>query len=332
MFVNNGSSITDKLGSTPALVSVIIPTFNRPQFLPAAIGSVFNQTFTDWELLIADDGSDEETRAYLRTLERPPRVKIIWLAHTGNPGAVRNAALREATGEYVALLDSDDVWMPMKLELQIAALRSCMDRRWSYTGYVRIDETGGNQTYPGTRPWIPHRGAILERLLMHEVEIWTPAVVVERRLLVQVGGFDEKQPVFEDYDLWLRLACHSEIDLVDQPLIGVRSHDQHYCGGGIRMLASRLRSLDKMHCLLTGTHLRSFVDRLRAQCTLDLASLQANTRRLVAAGTLLRGCTHSWQITDWWAGFFWVWLKLATPRGLQALYRRGRFRRRSVST
>jgi len=74
-------------------------------------------------------------------------------------------------------------------------------------------------------------------------------VVVERRLLAQVGGFDEKQPVFEDYDLWLRLACHSEIDLIDQPLIGVRSHDQHYCGGGIRMLASRHRSLSKMYRL-----------------------------------------------------------------------------------
>ena len=220
----------------------------------------------------------------------------------------------------------------MKLELQVSALRSCADRRWSYTGYICIDETGGIRTYPGSRPWTAHRGAILERLLMHEVEVWTPAVVVERVLLAQVGGFDEKLPVFEDYDLWLRLACHSEIDLVDQPLIGVRSHDQHYCGGGIRMLKSRHRSLDKLYRLVTDSRLRRVVDRLRAQCTLDLSRLQVTTHRLAAARTLLNGCTHSWRLMDWWAGVFWVSLKLATPRGLHALYRRDRIRRRSAST
>ena len=313
------------------VVSVIIPVFNRLQYLRPAIESVFSQTLSHWELLIADDGSDEETRAYLTALESLPRVKIIWLAHTGNPGAVRNAALREATGEYVAFLDSDDVWMPTKLELQIAALRSCVDRRWSYTGYVCIDETGGPRAYPGARPWIPHRGAILERLLMNEVEVWTPAVVVERRLLSQVGGFDEKQTVFEDYDLWLRLACHSEIDLIDQPLIGVRSHDQHYSGGDIRMLASRHRSLSNMYRLVTDSRLRRVVDRQRAQCTLDLASLQGNTHRLAATRTLLSGCAHSWRLMDWWAGVFRTSLKLATPRALHALYRRGRIRGRSVS-
>ena len=317
--------------SPPPVVSVVIPAFNRLEYLRPAIESVFGQTLSDWELLIADDGSDEKTRAYLRTLESLPRVKIIWLAHTGNPGAVRNAALRETAGEYVAFLDSDDVWMPMKLELQIAALKSCVDRRWSYTGYVCIDETGGIRTYPGARPWIPHRGAILEQLLMNEVEVWTPAVVVERRLLSQIGGFDEKLTVFEDYDLWLRLACHSEIDLIDQPLIAVRSHDQHYCGGDIRMLASRHYSLDKMYRLMTDSRLRRAVDRLRAQSTLDLASLQGNTHRLAAARTLLSGFTHWWRLMDWWAGVFWMSLKLATPRGLHALYRRGRIRRRSVS-
>ena len=74
------------MGSTTALVSVIIPTFNRPQFLPAAIASVFRQSFTDWELLIADDGSDESTQAYLRALSHLPRVSITWLQHTGCPG------------------------------------------------------------------------------------------------------------------------------------------------------------------------------------------------------------------------------------------------------
>jgi glycosyltransferase involved in cell wall biosynthesis len=314
---------TEHASLQPA-VSVIVPTFNRLQYLRSAIESVFSQTISSWELLIADDGSDPDTHAYLTTLESLPRVKIIWLAHTGNPGAVRNAALREATGEYVAFLDSDDVWMPTKLERQIAALRSCVNRRWSYTGSVCIDETGAIRTHTGLRPWIPHEGAIFERLLMNEVEIWTPAVVVERRLLEQVGGFDERQPVFEDYDLWLRLAHHSDIDLIDQPLIGVRLHDVHYCSGGTRMLESRQRSLDKMYGIVADPRLRRVVGRQRAQCTLDLANLQGNTHRLAAARTLLSGCARSWRLMGWWAGAFWVSLKLATPRGLRVLYRRGR--------
>src|SRR5882672_10472844 len=105
-------------------VSIILPTFNRLEFLRPAIDSVFAQTFMDWDLIIADDGSAEPTRAYLRTLVSQPRVKVIWLAHTGNLSAVRNAALRAAQGEYIAFLDSDDLWMPVKLKHQMAALRA----------------------------------------------------------------------------------------------------------------------------------------------------------------------------------------------------------------
>src|ERR1700732_1465702 len=105
---------------TAPVVSIILPTFNRLKYLRPAIDSVFAQTLADWELLIADDGSDEETRAYLEHLGGLPRVKLIWLAHSGNPSAVRNAALREARGDYIAFLDSDDVWLPSKLERQVA--------------------------------------------------------------------------------------------------------------------------------------------------------------------------------------------------------------------
>src|SRR5260221_147392 len=122
----------------PPLVSIIVPTFNRVKYLRVAVDSVFAQTFEDWELIIADDGSDADTMAYLRTLADVPRVKLLRLSHTGNPPAVRNAALREATAEYIAFLDSDDVWMPEKLEAQLMSLRSHPVRRWSYTGCVMV--------------------------------------------------------------------------------------------------------------------------------------------------------------------------------------------------
>src|SRR5215831_394736 len=88
-----------------ALVSVVLPTFNRLQFLRAAVESVCAQTFTGWELLIADDGSGGETRGYLQSLAGDPRITVLYLAHSGRPSAARNAALRRARGEYVAFLD-----------------------------------------------------------------------------------------------------------------------------------------------------------------------------------------------------------------------------------
>jgi glycosyltransferase involved in cell wall biosynthesis len=315
--------------ATP-LVSVVLPAFNRLKFLRPAIESVFAQTFEDWELVIADDGSNEDTRAYLRSLEIEPHVSVIWLPHSGNPSAVRNAGVRAARGEYVAFMDSDDKWMPLKLERQIAGLQARGVCRWSYTGYACIDASGEPRTDAATRQWIPYRGAILEHLLAHAVGIWTSALVVERRLLEEVGGFDEQLLLYEDYDLCLRLACHSEIDLIDEPLICMRSHDQHYNPAGASMLTARHGSLEKIRRLVTDPGLRSLVERLCAESIVHLASLRANTDRVAAARTLLGGCIHGWRCRAWWTGLLWVSLKLATPRGLLGFYRRGGFRRRAV--
>ena len=311
---------------TEAVVSVILPAFNRLRYLRAAVDSVFAQTLAQWELIIADDGSDEETRAYLRALECLPHVKLVWLPHTGNPSAVRNAALRAARGEYIAFLDSDDLWRPTKLTRQIETLRKCVHRRWIYTGYVRIDDSGEARTYPSKKPWIPYRGAISEQLLRLEAAVATAAVVVERRLLLEVGGFDEELFIFEHYDLWLRLASHSEVELIDEPLTCLRSHEQHYSKDGIPMLAGRNRLLCKFLGRTTDPKLRRTATRLCAQSALSLANLYADTNRLEALKTLAASAAYSLWNVRWWIGAPRVLLKLALPRGLLAWYRSSRFR------
>src|ERR1700732_782927 len=145
-------------------VSIIVPTFNRLKYLRATMASVFEQTFQDWELLIADDGSDADTRAYLQRLDAPPRVRVIWLAHSGRPSVVRNAALRAAQGEFVAFLDSDDVWLPKKLETQIASLRSRTARRWRHTKFILVDESGNPTAWQRTRAWPVPEGWVLEKV------------------------------------------------------------------------------------------------------------------------------------------------------------------------
>jgi glycosyltransferase involved in cell wall biosynthesis len=109
-------------GHAPA-IAVILPTFNRLKFLWAAVDCVLAQTFRAWELIVADDGSDAPTLGYLQTLQSNPRIRLLELEHTGNPAAVRNATLREARSEYVAFIDSDEVWMLRKLEIQLASPR-----------------------------------------------------------------------------------------------------------------------------------------------------------------------------------------------------------------
>ena len=306
-------------------VSVILPVFNRLEYLRPALDSVFAQTFSDWELVIADDGSDQPTRTYLKTLEGQPRITVVWLAHTGNPGAVRNAALREATGEYIAFLDSDDLWLPRKLERQVAALRSRPDCCWSYTGSVAFDDTGQIKADYGPRPWTPYEGAIFEHLVTGDAAVPTPAVLVERGLLCQVGGFDEQQRQFEDYDLWMRFALRSAVVLVNEPLTRIRVHQQHYSARGIPALENRQRLLGNAQCLVRDSRLRLLIDRLRVQTTLNLANALADTNRLTALRTLLGGCVCWWPYLRWWTGALRVSLKLAIPRAVLAIYRRRRW-------
>jgi glycosyltransferase involved in cell wall biosynthesis len=241
-------------------------------------------------------------------------VKVVWLAHTGNPGAVRNAAVQESRGRYVAFLDSDDLWAATKLERQIAGLRSRRACRWSYTGCALINAAGEQQPHGTERQWVAYRGRIFERLLANEPEIWTPAVLVERELLLDVGGFDEQLTLFEDHDLWLRLAYRSEVDVVDEPLIRVRLHDHDYGDGGIAMLASRHRSLGKLRQLVPDTRLNGMVGRLYAQCTLELAKVRATVDRISAAVLVMTGCAHAWRYPEWWSGLPSVLLRLAAPR------------------
>ena len=308
--------------STPC-ITVVLPTYNRLEFLQCALRSVLEQTFTDWSLIIADDGSNEQTLAYLRALSNPPRITLIELAHSGNPAAVRNAALRAATGEYIAFLDSDDVWMPSKLDRQLAALRAS-GLRWGYTGYNRIDATGRVRQWPGTRRWVAYRGFIFDPLLMFEAEVSTPAVLVERRVLEQVGVFDERQTVFEDYDLWLRIALQHEIDLIDEPLVELRSHDQHYECAGVPRAAGRHRLLTRMHPYVRDPLARVAVQKLRAEVALNLAAIQCEGDRLGAVATVLRSARYSWRQGRWWKGASRVALKAAVPRSVLAAYRRNR--------
>lgn len=282
------------------MISIILPTFNRLEYLRLTLESVFAQTFEDWELIVADDGSDVATREYLGALAGAHRIKRVWLSHTGNPAAVRNAALREARGDYVAFLDSDDLWAPRKLESQMALLRQRRDRQWSYTAFTRVDGRGVPLPEESGRLWVPHEGAIFEEIARGDASIRTPSVVAARRLVIDAGCFDEALLAAEDYDLWMRLALRSDVALVDEPLVAVRLHGDNMTRDWARGFAGRDRSLAKMQGRVDARR-RSLLRRERARNAAKLASTHAARHEWrQACRTAWTSLPYSWPYPEWW--------------------------------
>jgi glycosyltransferase involved in cell wall biosynthesis len=314
-------------------VSVVLPTFNRLQYLRPTIDSVFAQTFEAWELIIADDGSDDETLAYLSGIAQRPRVKLLRLPHTGNPGAVRNAAMRAARGEYIAFLDSDDLWLPEKLALQMASLRSHPERAWSHTAFAAIDDSSNLLTGARAGRWWPAaEGWVLEQLIRMDVVIAIASVVVRRQLLEQVGGFDPQQRVCEDYDLWLRLAGLSEIDGVRETLLHKRSHRRPYHYDSTMVFEGLGRALAKLLAADTDRALHSILRRERAKVAASLARSQAvYGGRWAALRTLVRSSRYSWGYREWWMGGAHAAARAMAPEGVLRIARSVVRRRRGAA-
>ena len=303
-------------------VSVIVPTFNRLEFLRPAVESIFNQTYSDWELLIADDGSAEATREYLRKLSHLPKVRVIWMSHTGIPAAVRNAALREAGGKYVTFLDSDDLWESRKLEAQLAVMQTHSHCQWSYTAFTNVDEFGVVVPTEIHRRWVPCEGEIFERMLRGEVSLRTPCVLATRRLLVEVGGFDESILSGEDYDLWYRLALRSDIAVINEPLVKIRSHRMNHSANWSSAYVGQDQTLTKLQRLVDLPR-RDMLRRERARNALRLGYRHAVLRnRASVFRTLFHGVAFSWRYAEWWVRAPWIVLRAFIPEGVLEIYRR----------
>jgi glycosyltransferase involved in cell wall biosynthesis len=285
-------------------ISVILPCFERLPFLRSAVESVFAQTLRDWELVIADDGSGAAVQTFLQDLVADTRIRVLRLAHSGNPAAVRNAALRAATSEYIAFLDSDDVWLPSKLELQVASLRRHRECSWGYTAYGYIDATGQPSEMPELEKWMPHEGQAIAAAVELRLMSALPSVIAKRSLLEEVGGFDENKRFYEDHHLWFRLALRSNADVVPEVLLHIRKHDKHYSDtdrlGATECKAELLR---EMYASVFERSQRELIRRQRALCAATLARsyLATPTGRSRAIRALLQSTPYSWPYSRWWA-------------------------------
>ena len=207
---------------TPA-VSIVLPTYNRLPLLRSAVQSVSAQTFGDWELIVVDDGSTDETREYLEAID-DVRVRPVWLEHRGDLTSARSAGVRHACGEWVAFLDSDDLWLPDKLASQLRWLAAHPTCRWSYTGYSLIDADGRPLPERSRLFRRPVSGYMLELMLSSGITPAIPTILVQRALVEEIGGFDETLPIRSDFDFTLRLAARSEACGVRENLAFIREH------------------------------------------------------------------------------------------------------------
>jgi glycosyltransferase involved in cell wall biosynthesis len=258
-------------------VSVIIPTYNRAQKVSRAILSVLNQTFNDIELIVIDDGSVDETADELARF----KDRIVIIRHPENLGvsAARNSGIKASRSSLIAFLDSDDYWMPEKLETQV--------RYFSENSDAVVCQTEEIWMRNGIRvnPWNKHlkpSGDIFERSLKLCV-VSPSAVMIRRSIFDEIGLFDEEFPVCEDYDLWLRIGCRYPIHLINKYLL-VKE------GGHLDQLSSMLKGMDRFR-------IKAMVKLLEKGCLSDIQSAAVNLElerkcRIYGNGCIKRGKTE----------------------------------------
>lgn len=207
-------------------VSVIIPTYNREFSLRQSVESVLRQTFADIEVIVVDDCSEDATSDVLSQI-CDSRLRV--LTHDRNRGgsAARNTGIRAARGKYVAFQDSDDEWLPTKLEKQIAALEtSSPDSIGVYCGMVVVGAVESDAAdsvlvryLPAPRIRVPLEGELEASLLRARSFISTQTFVARRDVLIACGAFDESLAALQDWDCFIRLAAHGPIAFVKEPLV-----------------------------------------------------------------------------------------------------------------
>lgn len=203
----------------PPLVSVIIPTRDRRRLVTRAVASVRSQTYPHMEIIVVDDGSSDGTA---EVMAEHGDVTLIRLEPAIGGAAARNRGIRASQGELVAFLDSDDEWLPRKIERQVALLTASERLGAVYCRHLHHDDATDRR---GLARSELYRGDITHHLLTGRCPRTVSLFLVRRAALDSVEGFDEDLRGFQDTDLWIRMSSQWDFDAVDEPLVVVHNHD-----------------------------------------------------------------------------------------------------------
>ena len=229
-------------------VSVVVPTYNRADLLPQAIDSVLRQAFVSFELLVVDDGSTDDTDRVVARFE-DDRILYLRQPHSGLPAVARNTGMRRARGEFIAFLDSDDLWLPEKLACQVEQMDARPELGLVYANAYRfVDDP--RQHDPRDlllKPGQGVAGEAFERLYGRPV-IPNLTVMIRSSVVAKTGLFDEdpRLKANEDYDYWLRIAHEYSIGYLDRPLALYRHHAQGISKATLATYQAKLFLLEKL--------------------------------------------------------------------------------------
>ncbi len=269
------------------LFSVIIPVYNRPALLRRAIESVLAQTFRDYELIVVDDGSTDQTHSVARSY---PGVRCVRQQNRG-VSAARNRGVAESSAPYLAFLDSDDAWLPGKLEAQYDFIVREPSVRVHQTEEIWVRR--GRRVNPGERHRKPEGDIFVPSLALCLVS--PSAVVIERSLFERMGGFDERLAACEDYDLWLRIALDHRVGLLRRALVvkygghGDQLSARHWGMDRFRVYAI-MKLLRERAADMDAERLRAAREAVRSRCAVLLsgARRRGNPELADLAGSVLK--------------------------------------------
>jgi len=234
------------VNTTSPRVSVLLPTYNRARFLEEAIDSVLRQTLEDLELIVVDDGSSDETPALLAAIE-DPRLRCTRQPHSGI-SATLNRALSAARGEYIARLDSDDLWLPNMLATLVPILDLRRDAGVAYAQGQAMTADGHPLAHVQGLP--PRFANDSLRSIVYDDCTCNIALIARRSCFERVGTYDKNLIANEDWDMWLRVARQFDFVFVEQVVARIRWHDGNLTGPGsadfTAVLDARTRPLDKL--------------------------------------------------------------------------------------
>ena len=255
------------------MVSVVIPTYERIATLSRAVDSVMAQTFSGFELIVVDDGSTDATDEMI--LRDYPTVRLHRQENTGVSSA-RNAGVALASGEWIAFLDSDDAWLPEKLERQLSHLANEPELRLSHTDEIWI-RNGRRVNQP--KEYAKSGGSIYRQCLPLCC-ICPSSALIRRDLFDEIGGFDETFPVCEDYDLWLRITAREPVHYLDEALVRkYGGHEDQLSTTTWGMDRYRTRALEK----IMSEEILSLADRILTK------EILVKKLRILVAGARKRG-------------------------------------------
>lgn len=218
------------------LVSVVVTTYNRTDYLKLTLESILNQTLSDFEVIVIDDGTANNLNEEL--CNQFEKVKYFKIENSGGPARPRNFGIREAQGKYIAFLDDDDLWLPEKLERQVAILEKNADYGLVHTCCDVIDENGKLKNVVIGRPGTPDvkHGDVSLRMVGNWT-LMTSSVIIRKEVLEKVGVFNEQMPAAgEDVEFWVRCSFATKFYYIDESLVLYRVHTGNISGSSAKYI------------------------------------------------------------------------------------------------